>query len=57
MMNLDEIFLLPNLSLSQSIEQLEQEINQWKEKQFRNIEMIYNELQKKISFVLSKIIR
>jgi len=54
MMNLDEIFLLPDLSLPQSIEQLEQEINQWKEKQFKNIEMIYNELKKKLHLFYQK---
>jgi len=54
MMNLDEIFLLSDLSLPQSIEQLEQEINQWKEKQFRNIEMIYNEFKKKLHLFYQK---
>ncbi len=54
MMNLDEIFLLPNLSLSQTIEQLEQQIYEWKEKQFRNIEMIYYESRKKIYLLYQK---
>jgi hypothetical protein len=57
MMNLDEIFLLPDLCLSQTIEQIEQQINEWKEKQFKNIEMVYNKSIKKTSFILSKIIR
>ncbi len=50
-MNLDEIFLLPDLCLSQTIEQIEQQI------QFKNIEMVYNKSIKKTSFILSKIIR
>ncbi|CAF3983775.1 unnamed protein product [Rotaria sp. Silwood1] len=42
-MNLDEIFLLPDLTLSQTFEQFEQEINEWKEKQINKIEIISNE--------------
>ena len=54
MMNLDEILLLPDLSLSQSIEQLEEQLNQWKEKQFRTIEMIYKQSREKIQLFYRK---
>ena len=52
-MNLDNVLLLPDLSLSQTIEQFEQQLNKWKEKQFRNIELIYNQsIEKILSFAL-----
>jgi hypothetical protein len=53
-MNLDQILLLPDLSLSQSVEQLEQQLNEWKDKQFGNIEMIYNQSIEKIHLVYRK---
>jgi hypothetical protein len=53
-MNLDETFLLPDLSLSQSVEQLEQQLNEWKGKQFGNIEIIYNESIKKLHLFYQK---
>ena len=40
-MNLDEIFLLPDLSLLQSLEKLEEELNNWKEKELQRIEINY----------------
>lgn len=55
-MNLDEILLLPDLSLSQTVEQLEEEIKQWKEKQLRNIEMIYEQSIQKMHLFYQKLL-
>ncbi len=54
MMNLDEIFLLPDLSLSQSLEKLEEELNNWKENELKRIERNYNESMKKIHLFYEK---
>jgi len=51
-MNIDEIFVLPDLSLSQSFEELVKQMNEWKDKQFKQIEIIYNESIKKFSYFI-----
>jgi len=53
-MNIDEIFLLPDLSLSQSFEELVKQMNEWKDKQFKRIEIIYNESIRKIQLFYQK---
>lgn len=54
MMNLDEILLLPNLSLSQSIEELEEELKQWKDRQLNHLQMIYEKSLRNIQLFYQK---
>jgi hypothetical protein len=54
MMNLDDILLLPDLSLSQSLEKLEQQLHEWREKQLNKIEISFNESIKKLHLFYQK---
>ena len=42
-MNLDEILSLPNLSLSQSRDELEEQLKQWKHRQLEHLHRIYDQ--------------
>ena len=54
MMNLDEIFLLPNLSLSQSLEELREKMKQWKDRQVEHLHMIHDQSMKELHLFYQK---
>lgn len=55
MNNLDEILFVPNLSLTQSIEELQEEIKRWKDREMTRIQTIYEKSMTDVHLFYEKV--